>query len=224
MLPLTEKMPKCLLPFSNKTILNYQIDLIKENGIKEIIIVHGFAAEKVEKAGGSTIKYVYNPAYMTTNSIYSFYLVKNFLDSDFILFNSDIIISRNLFKTLLNEKHPNAILVDFGKKLVNGEMNVQVDNNFVMNIGKNIPADIADGESVQVCKFNNSSAKKIKRELTKLINNDHTDKFPAFAYNPVIESEHLKAVPTYDQTWFEIDEPEDYRKACEALDNMGLLA
>ena len=58
MIPLTNDFPKCLLPFGEKTILDYQLDLLRENGVSDIVVVNGFAAEKVKKVGGEDITYI----------------------------------------------------------------------------------------------------------------------------------------------------------------------
>ena len=39
MLPLTKDIPKCLLPIGGKTLLKYQLELLRINGITDIIIV-----------------------------------------------------------------------------------------------------------------------------------------------------------------------------------------
>lgn len=61
MLPLTKNMPKCLLKINGKTILQHQIDVLKKCGIKEIVIITGHEAEKIEKLYGKNLKYVFNP-------------------------------------------------------------------------------------------------------------------------------------------------------------------
>ncbi|MFX0125980.1 MAG: NTP transferase domain-containing protein [Candidatus Hodarchaeota archaeon] len=214
MLPLTKDIPKCLLPIGGKTILEYQIDLLRGSGISDIIIVNGFAAQKVEKIGGNDITYIYNKEYLSTNSIYSLYLAKDYLDNALVLLNADIIIDRQLMKLLLKEPFPNAILADFSKELLDGEMNVTVNKGFVTKIGKDIPASMADGESVQVCKFDGASALILKHEIVRLITNRNLDKFPAYAFKPVINTRGIKAVDTKGSRWIEIDNLDDYEQAC----------
>ena len=214
MLPLTQDIPKCLLPIGEETILEYQLRLIRGNGISDIIIVNGFAAENVEKIAGNGIIYIYNKNFLTTNSIYSLFLAKDYLDSDVLLLNSDILVNKKLMSMLVDENFSNAIIVDFNKKLYDGEMNVKTSNGFVVEIGKNIPAKKADGESVQLCKFGEQSAHLLKNEIALLIENKHVDKFPAYAFKPVIEKIGLKAVDTESNNWFEIDTIDDYRTAC----------
>jgi choline kinase len=214
MMPLSRNMPKCLLPYGGTTILEYLLSLLKENGISDITIVNGFAAELLEQIAGPDIRYIHNPDYLTTNSLYSLYLARECLDSDFMLLNSDVIIGAMLLRKLLAEEHPNALLVDCDKILIDGEMNIRLCQGFVTGIGKDIAAVDADAESVQVCKFGKAAARVLREELIRQIGLGHVDKFPPFIYGSLIDTERIKAVSIDRQPWHEIDMPEDYHQAC----------
>jgi len=62
--PITQNYPKSLIPIANKSIMEYQIELLKDVGITEILIVvghYGFEVTKVLGDGrkyGVTIQYV----------------------------------------------------------------------------------------------------------------------------------------------------------------------
>lgn len=217
MYPVTENLPKCLLPVGGKTILEYQLELLRGNGISEIIIVVGFAAKKVEKIAGKQITYIYNEHYLSTNSLYSLLLAKDHLDSDVLLLNSDILYNREIIKTLIEEKSSNAIAIDFAKPFVDGEMNVRVSDGYVVEISKAISAEDADGRSAQLAKFGGESIKDLRDEIVRLINNRRLNKFPTDAYKPIIEDYGLKAVDIKNMAWAEVDTPEDYKYVCENL-------
>ena len=214
MMPLSRNMPKCLLPYGRTTILEYLLSLLRENGVSDITIVNGFAAERLEQIAGPDVRYIHNPDYLTTNSLYSLYLARECLDSDFILLNSDVIIGALLLRKLLAEEHPNALLVDSDKSLIDGEMNIRLCHGFVAGIGKDIAAADADAESVQVCKFGTAAARVLREELIRQIGLGHVDKFPPFIYGSVMDTERIKAVSIDNQPWHEIDRPEDYHHAC----------
>lgn len=215
MMPLSRNMPKCLLPYGRTTILEYLLSLLRENGVSDITIVNGFAAELLEQIAGPDIRYIHNPDYLTTNSLYSFYLARECLDSDFMLLNSDVIIGALLLRKLLAEEHPNALLVDSEKILIDGEMNIRLCQGFIAGIGKDIAAVDADAESVQVCKFGETGARALRKELIRQIHLGHVDKFPPFIYGSVIDTERIKAVSIDNQPWYEIDMPEDYQQVCK---------
>ena len=49
LLPLTERVPKCLLPVAGRSILEWQLPGLAAAGIKDITLVTGFEAEAVEQ-------------------------------------------------------------------------------------------------------------------------------------------------------------------------------
>lgn len=214
MLPLSQEIPKCLLPYGKTTILEYLLSLLRRNGVEDITIVNGFAAKHLEQVAGTDVRYINNSNYLTTNSLYSLYLARHCLDSDFLLLNSDVIIGDVALQKLLAEPHPCALLVDFDRTRRDGEMNVQVYQGFVARMGKDIPAAAADGESAQVCKFSGVSANVLKEELSRQVNLGHVDRFPPAAYGPIIDTERIKAVSIDGQPWHEIDFPKDYQRVC----------
>ncbi len=65
--PLTLTTPKPMIPFNGKPFLEYIIELLKENGIEEVVILTGYLHEKIEEYFGDgnkfrlKIKYSYSP-------------------------------------------------------------------------------------------------------------------------------------------------------------------
>lgn len=57
LLPFTLNNPKPLIPLNRKPFIDYLIELLKENGIKEIIILTGYLGNKIEKYVGNGTKY-----------------------------------------------------------------------------------------------------------------------------------------------------------------------
>ena len=60
----TENLPKGMLCFEGKTIIERQIELYRKCGISDIIIIKGYAADKICYDG---VKYYTNELYDTTN-------------------------------------------------------------------------------------------------------------------------------------------------------------
>ncbi len=48
MRPFTEKAPKCLLPVQGRPFIDYQLDLLKAGGVREIVLCLGYLGEMVE--------------------------------------------------------------------------------------------------------------------------------------------------------------------------------
>ena len=210
----TNGKPKCLLQVSGKTILEHQLYKLEKAGVsrENVIIVTGHKSDLIKKENGIT--YIHNKDYSSTNSLYSLWLARNEIFNDgMILLNADVVFHDSIINKLL-QNNGNSIVVDFNKKLVDGEMNVIVnEQNIVTKISKEIEASNANGESVQIVKFNSDAVKILFNECDKLISNGINDKFPAFVFEHIINQTNISAVDIENMPWVEIDYPEDYERA-----------
>ena len=66
----TEDLPKCMLDFGGKTLLQRQLDAYKKNGIKNISLIRGYKKEKINYKG---IKYFENTDYRNNNILNSIF-------------------------------------------------------------------------------------------------------------------------------------------------------
>jgi len=222
MLPLTEKTPKCLLQVGGRSMIDHQIRCLKEVGVVEedIVVVSGFRAEDLYAYLGPRITYVHNEAYATSNSLYSFARVagRSFPDG-FFLFNCDIVFDCRILSQLL-ETPWSAVAVDFHKKRANGEMNVEVDSRGrILEISKSVDAERAQGESVQIAKFNGEGGRVVLDTARRLIDfsPENRNLFPTSAYGELVRERLLHAVDIRGAWWMEIDTLDDYQKANEDL-------
>ncbi len=212
--PLTLNRPKCLLPFLGKTILEYQITQLKKCGITDIVVVIGYQARQVIQILPAGVRYILNPDYQTTNSLYSLYLARENLDRAVLLMNGDVICDTQLLSGLIKDPFPNVLLVEFDKSLQDGEMNVRTQDGLVVEIGKHVLAAAADGESAQIVKFGSQSAALLKNEVEQWIQDQQVHAFPSNLYHVVIHQAGLRAMKTDRMTWFEIDTLKDYQRLC----------
>ena len=98
MKPLTLLRHKTLMPIGEKTVLERIIGGLLTKGINDLIIVTGYRADDLrahvaEKFPGTSVTYVHNPHYETTNNIYSLWLAISQISGqvDVLLIESDLI-------------------------------------------------------------------------------------------------------------------------------------
>src|SRR3546814_16794585 len=48
LLPLTSDMPKCMIDFNGRTLIEWQIEALKANGVRHIFVVTGYRTQRVE--------------------------------------------------------------------------------------------------------------------------------------------------------------------------------
>ena len=105
----TENLPKGMLLFMGKTVIERQIELYRTCGIDKIIIVKGFAADKIGYEG---VTYYTNEAYAETNMVESLMAAKEEFDDDIIVSYSDILFEKRLLKGMMASPADFAVAVD----------------------------------------------------------------------------------------------------------------
>lgn len=101
--PLTESIPKTLVPVLGEPIIERQIRFLKEAGVGDILVVTGYLHEKLEyleRAYG--VELVHNEMYDVHNNIYSMYLVRDHLGPTYVL-EGDVYLTRNVFLDNVSE-------------------------------------------------------------------------------------------------------------------------
>lgn len=105
----TENLPKGMLLFEGKTVIERQIEKYREAGIKDIIIVKGFAADKIDY---QNIKYYVNKDYENTNMVESLMTAKAEFNDDIIVSYSDVLFEEGMLRQMMESKENFAVAVD----------------------------------------------------------------------------------------------------------------
>jgi len=146
--PLNKK-PKSLLKIGKKSILYYLIDKIQKTKIKKIHIVVGFKKKLIidyltkNFSNKIEINFIYNKDYKKRGNIYSVCLAENFIKQDLVIFNSDIVLPKNILNKFILNSQKNLFLTN-QKKFINKDdilflhkKNKIVENVFVKEAKNN---------------------------------------------------------------------------------------
>lgn len=107
---LTDKIPKCLVKFKGKTLLEYQIEAIRKAEIREIGIVTGYKKEKLKGFG---LTEFYNQSWDKTNMVSSLECAEKwFKNESLIVSYSDIFYEQSAIIQLKECKDNLAITYD----------------------------------------------------------------------------------------------------------------
>lgn len=161
LLPLTENMPKCLLPVADKSVMEWQVEALLAVGIDHITIVAGFQVSLVEAllaqryADYPGINILFNPFYEVADNLASCWIARHLMDGDFLLMNGDTVIESALIAQVLNSKSaPITLSVDYKDTYDSDDMKVQTDaNGWVKQVSKIIPTEQIDAESIGLTYF-----------------------------------------------------------------------
>ncbi len=217
MIEITRDRPKCLLELGGKSVLEHQIDCLEQNSIGEIVVVTGFLEDKIRQRLGDRVRYVTNPVYDKTNSLYSLWLAREEARDGFVVLNSDVFFHPEMLKKLLASPYPDALLVSFQGNLSEEEMKVRVKDHKVVDISKEMDIREADGENVGIVKFSPSGAKVLFEKVDELVGNGVVNAWAPLAFQEICAYHVLYAVSTGGLPWIEMDFVEDFEHARDEI-------
>ena len=97
---LTDERPKCLLELAGKSLLAHQIAALSAHGCRDIVLVTGYGAAKVEYHG---IRKIHNAEYETTNMVASLFCARDLMsgDHDMLVCYGDIVYEQRIVGAVL---------------------------------------------------------------------------------------------------------------------------
>lgn len=105
----TENLPKCMLNFNGKTLIERQVEILKGCGITDITIVRGYQAEKIQIP---RVKYYNNNDYANTNMVETLFCAEPEMDDDLLVCYADIIYEKKIIKKIIQSNVSIGVTVD----------------------------------------------------------------------------------------------------------------
>lgn len=207
--------PKCLVEIGGMTLLQRQIDSLRDANIKRIVVVVGFGAGRIREECGSDITFVENIHFAETSSLYSLWLAREHLTDGFVVLNSDVLFHPQLLENLLESSSDDALLLSDtdATPLGDEEMKVKLKEDLVVDISKDMDPVEADGENVGIVKFSAPGAQALVGYMEELIASGAVKDWAPRAFREFALNHPLHALSTGGLPWIEIDFPEDYQRA-----------
>ena len=227
----TENIPKCMLDFGGKTLLQRQLLSYKKNGIEDISLIRGYKKNKINYKG---IKYFNNNDYKNNNILNSIFYGEDVINGNIIISYSDILFEPFVIKRAMESEHDISVVVDVDWRdyyldrkehpLSEAENVIFNSNNEVIKIGK-IASEKEEvhGEFIGIIKLNHRGCEIFKQNfhrIKKLFWNKPFQRAKLFqkAYLTDMIQELVDIgikvhCVIIERGWKEIDTVEDYRKA-----------
>jgi len=227
----TENLPKCMLDFGGKTLLQRQLESYRQNGIKDISLVRGYKKEKINY---KDIKYFENKDYKNNNILNSIFYAEKVINGNIIISYSDILFDKSVVERTLKSDHDISVVVDIdwrgyyvGRKdhpISEAENVIFNSNNEVEKIGKiNTGNEEVHGEFIGMIKLSNRGTEIFKEHfhrLKKIYWNKPFQRAKIFqkAYltdfiQELVDIGIKVHCVIIESGWKEIDTVEDYKKA-----------
>ncbi len=222
LLPLTAEVPKALLDIGGKTLIERQIEAFAEKGIRDFVVVTGYATARIEQALtvvgnrlGITIATAYNPFYAVADNLASCWMARGSMDRDFIQVNGDNVFRSDLVaKLLAAPEAPASVAVNRKAAFDADDMKVMLDGSRLTEIGKTLPLDTVDAEAIGFYIFRSSGVKAYVNELELAMRDPQGLRrwFPS-AVGALAKKIEVRAIPFDGIKWCEVDFPVDLQAA-----------
>ena len=227
----TENLPKCMLDFGGKTLLERQLAAYRKCGINDISVIRGYKKNKINYKG---LKYFENSDYRNNNILNSIFYAEKAINGNIIIAYSDILFEPFVVNRTMETNHDISVVVDIdwrgyyvGRKdhpITEAENVIFNSNNEVVKIGKiNTGKEEVHGEFIGMIKLSNRGSEIFKQHfhrLKKIYWNKPFQRAKTFqnAYLTDMIQELVDiGVKIHciiiESGWKEIDTVEDYKKA-----------
>lgn len=229
----TQDLPKGMLEFRGKTIIQRQIELYRKCGIEDIVIVRGFAGEKIPYGG---VRYYTNEDFSNTNMVESLLTAKDEFDDEMIVSYSDIIFDEGMLRGMIAATGDFSVAVDrdwqeywqarYGRVDCDTESLVMDREGNIVSLGlEDPPPNQIDARYIGLLKFSRRGLQVIQTimeeayRLGEDVPWQQSGKPVRKAYmtdllQTVIESGEPVHAELFHHGWIEFDTNEDYEMAC----------
>ena len=222
-LPLTNRLPKCLLPVgADHTILSWQLASLAAAGIREAVIVTGFEAGKVERElaqqTGIPAYTVYNPFYDISDNLASVWCALGELAEDYLLINGDTLFAPAVPERLLAARGEITVTISQKPHYDADDMKVLSTGGRVGRIGKRVDAGSADGEAIGLTLLRGEGRDRFAGRIRNALRTSGGRNlwYPA-ALDEIARRDGLATCMAAPDEWCEVDEPEDLEHAGHAV-------
>jgi len=227
----TENLPKCMLDFGGKTLLERQLSAYKDSGVRNISVIRGYKKNKINY---KNLNYFDNNDFKNNNVLNSIFYGEEAINGNVIISYSDILFKSSVVKRLLESDHDISVVVDIDWRgyyvdrkdhpLSEAENVIFNSNNEVVKIGKIATGkEEVHGEFIGMIKLNHRGAEIFKQNfhrVKKLYWNKPFQRAKIFqkAYLTDMIQELVDIgikvhCVIIERGWKEIDTVEDYEKA-----------
>lgn len=214
--PVIGAVPKTLLPFGERTILDFQLASLFQAGVREIAVVVGYRKEDIFRHvhqryanNAHAISFIENPEYEQTNNIYSLWLAREWVgESGFLAMNADVLYHPDILLPALSAPYPIAVIMD--PEFREESMKVQTRGGLVAAMRKGIPREKSNGTYVGITRFSAEACLPFFAAMKSVLEEGRRDVF----FNVAVEKLIAEGVPVGVSTterlpWAEIDDEGD---------------
>jgi choline kinase len=196
--------PKCLLEVGRRPLIEHQLQACAEAGIAPVALVLGYCADEVREVVGIRAEYVHNARWATTNSIYSFWAARHWIQGSLVVMNCDILFEPAVLARLL-ATGGDALVYDSSSGDGLEQMKVKAEGGKLVDMSKELSAEEACGENIGILYFTAETARAVIERAGEIIAAGGHCSWLAAAVRDVAKQRPIRVVDVAGLAWGEID-------------------
>lgn len=224
LMPLTSNMAKCSLTLHGTSILEWQLSQIAQCDVDEVIVVTGFAFERVD-AIVDNIKYInvrtlHNPMYAHTDNLGTCWEARFEMEEPFILMNGDTLFEAAVLQRLLSseKRFPITLATDSKPHFDLDDMKIIADGDRLLKVSKQLDISLVGGESIGLMVFDQAGADAFTTKLEEMMDQSNALKLWYLSAIDQLASEELAGIcPIDGLSWCEVDDAADFAAAANVV-------
>ncbi|NRA95228.1 MAG: phosphocholine cytidylyltransferase family protein [Planctomycetes bacterium] len=224
LLPLTRRVPKCALNVSGRSIIHWQIDVLMDAGIDQIVVVLGHGASQVEALLArhpkrSQIRTLYNPFHSVSDNLATAWLASPEMDEDFLLLNGDTLFEQEgVRRVLASPTCPVTVTVDEKDSYDDDDMRVTLDGTRLVRIGKHLRPSETHAESIGMLLFRGDGPARFRWARERAVRKpEGLEQWYLTVVDELGQSGFVSTASIKGLRWAEVDTPADLDDAAMVL-------
>jgi len=209
---ITEETHKCLLQVGRHSLIDHQLRALSEAGVGPVVIITGYCGDQIREAVGIRAEYINNPRWSSTNSLYSFFMARNWIKGPVVILNCDVLFHPKILHRMLSVKG-DAIAYDSSSGKAPEHMKVRVVDGHLIDMSKDLDAGLTSGENVGILCFTEESVKLLTEKARTLLLSGSQKDWLGAAVREVARERKIHAVDIAGLPWIEIDSAQDLQTA-----------
>ena len=206
--PVTGGKSKALVEIGGRPLILHQLEALADHGVGPVLVIVGHQADEVQQVVGDRAEIILNERFAETNSLYSLSLARDWVTGPFVLLNCDLFFDPKILDALLDEPG-NVLAYDSTSSRGREQTKVAIKQRKVLDIGKDVPASSARGESLGLLKFERDGSAAMMRAANDLISGGNDSAWVIEATRAVCRQLPVYGVNVAGEAWTEIDFPYD---------------
>jgi len=234
----TKEVPKCMLEFLGKSLIQRQVETYRDCSVNDIIIIRKHLANKIDISG---VRY-YDEKDINTHMVVGLFQARNEFNDDIIISYGDLLFEKSVLNKVINFKGDVGVVVDTNWKnywearydSINNDLeSLMIENDQIKSLGiSTSDPNLMHARYVGLIKFSKNIIDKIEgvydEAKSKFWDNPwYTSKSFKKAYmtdfiQALIDS-GIKVEPIkINRGWLEFDTNEDYERTLKWAEEKSL--